>query len=74
MLWQVTDGPQWLGTTVSFELAQNDGWTIVLFKHAGGMKHQCSTSWAVFLLSLESLLESGQDRPWPNEIKLDNRE
>jgi hypothetical protein len=33
--------------------------------------HYCSTKWAVFLLSLKSLLETGKGRPAPNEIKLD---
>jgi hypothetical protein len=36
VLWQVIDGPEeWLGTKISFDLKQNDDWTIVLFKHAG---------------------------------------
>ena len=80
VLWQVIDGPEeWLGTTISFDLRQNDDWTIVLFKHAGWKQpvefmHHCSTKWAVFLLSLKSQLESGQGRPWPNEIKLDSWE
>ncbi len=33
--------------------------------------HYCSTKWAVFLLSLKSLLETGKGCPAPNEIKLD---
>ena len=54
-------------------------WTIVLFKHAGWKEpvefmHHCSTKWAVFLLSLKSLLETGKGAPWPNEIKLDSWE
>ncbi len=78
--WQVVDGPEeWLGTKISFDLKQNGDWTIVLFKHQGWkqpvefMRH-CSTKWAVFLLSLKSLLESGKGAPWPNEIKLDSWE
>lgn len=80
VLWQVIDGPEeWMGTKVSFDLEQKDGWTIVLFKHAGWKEpvefmHHCSTKWAVFLLSLKSLLETGQGGPWPNEIKLDSWE
>jgi uncharacterized protein YndB with AHSA1/START domain len=78
--WRVVDGPEeWLGTTVSFDLIQRDDWTIVLFKHAGWKEpvefmHHCSTKWAVFLLSLKSLLETGRGAPWPNEIKLDSWE
>jgi uncharacterized protein YndB with AHSA1/START domain len=33
VLWQVIDGPEeWLSTKISFDLKQNDDWTIVLFK------------------------------------------
>jgi uncharacterized protein YndB with AHSA1/START domain len=78
--WQVTDGPdEWIGTTISFDLEPRDDWAIVLFKHAGWrapveFMHHCSTKWGVFLLSLKSLLETGQGEPWPNEIKIDRWE
>ncbi len=77
VLWQVVDGPEeWLGTKISFDLKQNGDWIIVLFKHQGWKEpvefmHHCSTKWAVFLLSLKSLLETGKGAPWPHEIKLD---
>jgi uncharacterized protein YndB with AHSA1/START domain len=77
VLWQVVDGPEeWIGTTISFDLKQNDDWTIILFKHEGWKEpvefmHHCSTKWAVFLLSLKSLLETGKGTPYPDEIKLD---
>jgi uncharacterized protein YndB with AHSA1/START domain len=78
--WKVIDGPEeWLGTEIIFDLKRNDDWTIVLFKHQGWKQpvefmHHCSTKWAVFLLSLKSLLETGKGRPWPDEIKLDSWE
>jgi len=80
VVWQVVDGPaEWMGTTISFELRQEGDWTIVLFKHQGWKEpvefmHHCSTKWAVFLLSLKSLLEAGKGGPHPNEIKLDSWE
>jgi len=80
VLWQVVDGPaEWVGTKISFELRQDGDWTILLFKHQGWQEpvefmHHCSTKWAVFLLSLKALLETGQGAPWPNEIKLDSWE
>jgi hypothetical protein len=80
VLWQVIDGPEeWIGTTISFDLQQSDHWTIILFKHEGWKQpvefmHHCSTKWAVFLLSLKSLLETGKGAPYPNEIKLDSWE
>jgi len=78
--WLVVDGPQeWLGTKVIFELRQEGDWTIVLFKHQGWKEpvefmHHCSTKWAVFLLSLKSLLETGKGSPAPDEIKIDSWE
>jgi uncharacterized protein YndB with AHSA1/START domain len=80
VLWQVVDGPEeWIGTKISFALRQEGDWTIIFFKHEGWKEpvdfmHHCSTKWAVFLLSLKSLLETGQGAPWPNEIKLDSWE
>jgi hypothetical protein len=80
VLWQVVEGPQeWIGTKVSFDLRQEGDWTIILFKHQGWKEpvefmHHCSTKWAVFLLSLKSLLETGKGAPAPNEIKLDSWE
>lgn len=34
--------------------------------------HHCSTKWAIFLMSLKSLLETGKGMPNPNDIKIDN--
>ena len=80
MLWQVADGPEeWIGTKISFDLNQRGDWTFILFKHAGWRQpvefmHHCSTKWAVFLLSLKSLLETGKGSAWPDDIKLDSWE
>jgi uncharacterized protein YndB with AHSA1/START domain len=76
--WQVVDGPEeWIGTKVSFDLKQDGDYTIVLFKHQGWKEpvefmHHCSTKWAIFLISLKSLLETGKGAPYPNDVKLDN--
>jgi len=80
VLWQVIDGPEeWIGTRISWDLRQDGDWTLIFFKHAGWkapveFMHHCSTKWAVFLLSLKSLLETGAGAPHPNEIKLDSWE
>jgi len=77
VLWQVVDGPEeWMGTTVSFDIKHENDWTIVLFKHQGWKEpvefmYHCSTKWAIFLLSLKSLLETGKGAPAPDEIKID---
>jgi uncharacterized protein YndB with AHSA1/START domain len=78
VLWEVVDGPpEWIGTTVRFELVQEDDWTIVLFKHEGWSEpgefmHHCSTKWATFLLSLKELVETGTGSPSPNDLQVSN--
>lgn len=76
--WQVEDGPaEWIGTEIEFQLAPQDGQTIVMFSHrdwrSGGefMAH-CSTKWATFLLSLRDLVETGQGKPSPDDLKISN--
>ncbi|MEO6102138.1 MAG: SRPBCC domain-containing protein [Pseudoxanthomonas sp.] len=76
--WQVIDGPEeWIGTRIGFELKQEDDYCIVLFKHQGWQEpvefmHHCSTKWAIFLMSLKSLVETGKGAPSPVDIKIDN--
>jgi uncharacterized protein YndB with AHSA1/START domain len=80
VVWKVVAGPaEWLGTTVSFDLAKEGDWTLIRFKHQGWKEpvdfmHHCTTKWGVFLLSLKSLLETGKGAPAPNDIKLDSWE
>jgi uncharacterized protein YndB with AHSA1/START domain len=76
VLWEVVDGPaEWIGTEVSWELSQADGFTIILFEHRGWAEpvefmYHCSTKWATFLLSLKQLLETGVGRPDPDDLKI----
>lgn len=76
--WEVTDGPpEWVGTTITFDLSYDGAYTIVLFKHADWREpveymYECSTQWAVFLLSLKSFVETGTGRPWPRGIDIHN--
>src|SRR5687767_10520896 len=78
VLWEVVDGPEeWIGTKISWELRQEDDYTIVLLKHQGWKEpvefmHHCSTKWAIFLMSLKTLLETGKGVPDPNDVKIDN--
>ena len=78
VLWEVIDGPnEWIGTRISWDLRQDGDSAIVLFKHEGWKEpvefmHHCSTKWAIFLMSLKSLLETGKGAPYPNDVKLDN--
>ena len=78
VLWQVADGPaEWIGAKISFDLKQEGEYVIVLFKHQDWNEpvefmHHCSTKWAIFLMSLKSLLETGKGTPNPDDIKIDN--
>ena len=76
VLWQVVDGPaDWIGTKVSFELKQAGDHAIVLFKHQDWKEsvefmHHCSTKWAIYLMSLKSLVETGKGTPNPNDTHI----
>jgi uncharacterized protein YndB with AHSA1/START domain len=78
-LWEVVAGPpNWIGTKISFDLARDDDLTIVLFKHQGWKEpsefmHHCSTKWALFLMSLKSLVETGTGAPYPDDIHISGR-
>ena len=78
VLWQVVEGPaEWVGTRVRFDLKQEDGYTIVLFRHEGWSEplefmYHCSTKWATFLMSLKRLLETGKGEPAPNDVQISN--
>ncbi|MDQ4501061.1 SRPBCC domain-containing protein [Sinomonas sp. ASV322] len=76
VLWRVVDGPQeWVGTTITWDLRQDGNYTVVLFKHAGWKEpvefmHHCSTKWATFLMSLKSLVETGEGSPAPRDVQI----
>lgn len=67
----------WNGTEISFQLTEDGKQTWVRFAHTGWketsdfMAH-CSTKWAVFLLSLKDLLETGCGKPFPNDAQIDH--
>jgi uncharacterized protein YndB with AHSA1/START domain len=75
--WLVVDGPEdWIGTRIDWELRPDGGDTVVMFKHRDWKEpvdfmHHCSTKWALFLMSLKSLLETGSGQPWPRDVKTD---
>lgn len=78
VVWQVINGPaEWVGTKIRFEIKQEDDFAIVLFKHEGWKEpvefmYHCSTKWAIFLMSLKSLVETGTGNPSPNDVKISN--
>jgi len=76
--WRCVEGPaEWVGTEITFQLSEEDNQTIVLFGHRNwreaveSMAH-CSMKWATFLLSLREYVETGQGKPSPHDLKIDN--
>jgi uncharacterized protein YndB with AHSA1/START domain len=74
--WRCVDGPEeWNDTTISFDLGNVDGETILNFTHADWrepvefMGH-CSSKWGSYLLSLKQSLEGGPGLPFPNDVKM----
>jgi uncharacterized protein YndB with AHSA1/START domain len=75
--WLVVDGPkEWIGTRIDWDLREDEHGAVVLFKHQDWKEpvefmHHCSTKWAMFLMSLKSLVETGEGAPWPRDVKVD---
>ncbi|MFV2100239.1 SRPBCC family protein [Micromonospora sp. LOL_024] len=78
VLWEVVDGPEeWIGTQVRFELKVEDDFTILLFRHEGWREpvefmYHCSTKWAIYLMSLKKLVETGTGEPAPDDVRISN--
>ena len=59
------------------EAGRHGDMTILVFGHRNWkepvefMAH-CSMKWAVFLLSLKALVETGKGKPAPDDLKIDN--
>ena len=76
VVWRVADGPEeWVGTTITWDLRQEDDYTIVLFQHQGCKEpvefmHHCSTKWGSYLMSMKSLLETGEGAPAPRDVRI----
>jgi uncharacterized protein YndB with AHSA1/START domain len=78
VVWRVVDGPpEWVGTTIHWELSQDGDYTVVLFAHRGWAEpvdfmYHCSTKWGTFLLSLKELVETGAGAPAPRDLQISN--
>ena len=74
----IRDGGCWQSpsmTTIHWELEQRGDYTIVLFKHEGWREpgefmHHCSTKWAIYLMSLKQLVETGEGAPSPRDVPI----
>lgn len=76
--WRFTSGPdEWVGTDVTFQLSADGDMTLLVFGHRNWREQvefmaHCSMKWAIFLLSLRQLAESGTGQPSPDDVKIDN--
>ena len=67
----------WKGTGITFRLDAGEQQTCVRFVHdnwveASDFMAHCSTKWAVFLLSLKEVLETGVGNPFPRDVHIDH--
>jgi uncharacterized protein YndB with AHSA1/START domain len=78
VVWEMTQAPgQWMGTKLTFDLRQQEATTLLLFGHLDWKEPtelfaHSTTKWAVFLLSLKMLIETGKGRPIPNDIPIED--
>ena len=74
--WRFIDGPpEWIGTTVDFDLRAEGDETVVLFTHSDWREpvefmHHCSSKWGVFLMGLKRGLEGGTAAPFPDDARI----
>jgi uncharacterized protein YndB with AHSA1/START domain len=69
VLWTCSahDMASWVGTTLSWNLQESAGVTLVAFEHAGwagAAPGPVAQGWEHFLASLKSYVETGSGQPW----------
>ncbi|GIQ69064.1 SRPBCC domain-containing protein [Xylanibacillus composti] len=68
--WLCTESdPEWIGTTISFELKEKNGTTALTLRHKNWKEvtnfyRFCNYNWAMFLFSLKSYCEDGRGLPY----------
>lgn len=78
VVWRITSGPEeWVGTDLTFDLAQEGEYTVVLFGHRNWRKPtelmaHSSMKWATFLLSLIQFVETGKGEAAPYDRRVGN--
>jgi uncharacterized protein YndB with AHSA1/START domain len=71
--WQCTAGiPDWIGTTVNFDLDQNEGKTRVRFEHGGYPNDgdffaSCAFSWGRYMESLRQYCQTSKGEAYGSE-------
>ncbi len=70
ILWKcIASDPEWIGTSVSFDLTEKNGVTSVVLKHFDWREltefyQWCNYNWAMLLLSLKNYCEDGEGTPY----------
>jgi uncharacterized protein YndB with AHSA1/START domain len=67
-------GEEWIGSELFFELVAERDSTMLRFSHrrwleATDFLRSCSVRWALYLVSLKNLVETGKGNPWPRDIR-----
>ncbi|GAA1604214.1 SRPBCC domain-containing protein [Kribbella sancticallisti] len=71
---EVEDTTEWVGTTIHFEITEDDGRTQVTFTHRGLVPEyecfeNCSTAWSFYVnSSLRDLITTGKGQPNDKEV------
>ena len=75
MTWHCLEGdPEWIGTDISFDLEEKDGYTLVRFTHVWREMTEfyahCNFQWGKYLVSLKNYCETGNGSPFnpANEV------
>jgi len=71
----VTGPGPWLASSLEFVLRQDDNqvWVELVHENEAATEDDFlyfSTKWPCYLLSLRDFIESGQGRPYPNDVKI----
>jgi uncharacterized protein YndB with AHSA1/START domain len=71
--WKTTASfrPEWVDTTITFELRADKNGTSILFAHRGFQQADdtyalCTTGWGYYLVSLQQYLQTGEGGPSPD--------
>lgn len=70
ILWQCVDSdPEWIGTTISFDMEEKNGKTSIIFRQMNweevtAFYRVCNYNWAIFLYSLKQYCEEGEGLPY----------
>jgi uncharacterized protein YndB with AHSA1/START domain len=72
VVWKTTASfrPEWVDTTITFDLRADKNGTSILFAHRGFQQADdsyalCTTGWGYYLVSLQQYLQTGEGAPSP---------